>query len=80
MNGLNPGYLLNLLYFSIFSRCVFLRTEIPKRMPITQIFFLIILGERVSHLDKTDVYNAPKDQEEKEKREQGDDYVLSRLV
>ena len=45
-----------------------------------QIFFLIILGERVSHLDKTDVYNAPKDQEEKEKREQGDDYVLSRLV
>ena len=43
-------------------------------------FFLIILGERVSHLDKTDVYNAPQDQEEKEKREQGDDYVLSRLV
>ena len=47
---------------------------------MTPIFFLIILGERVSHLDKTDVYNAPKDQEEKEKREQGDDYVLSRLV
>ena len=33
----------------------------------------------MSHLDKTDVYNAPQDQEEKEKREQGDDYVLSRL-
>jgi hypothetical protein len=42
-------------------------------------FFLIIVGERVSHLDKTDVYKAPPNQDEKE-REQGDDYVLSRLV
>ena len=28
--GSNPGYLLNLLYFSIFLRCVFLQTEIPN--------------------------------------------------
>merc|ERR1712079_82174 len=35
-------------------------------------------GERVSHLDKTDVFKGQPTPEEKEK-EQGDDYVLSRL-
>ena len=34
-------------------------------------------GERMSHLDKTDVYQAPKQDEED--REKDDDYVLSKL-
>ena len=34
-------------------------------------------GERVSHLDKTDVYQAPKQDEDD--REKDDDYVLSKL-
>ena len=53
---------------------------VPNVIVYDTLLFPVILGERVSHLDKTDVYNAPQDQEEKEKREQGDDYVLSRLV